>query len=141
MTQERINELYDDYDNAVKRLAEALRTDVKKGSIAVDGTIQRYEFTFELAWKLLRSILEYNGINAATPRIAIKEAYRAGIISKGEEWIDMLEDRNKTSHVYDEAQALAIYRKIKRKHFRPLDALRAEAKKIAKTPSGFGKKK
>ena len=140
MTQERINELYTDYSSALKRLGEALRGNVKKGSIAVDGAIQRYEFTFELAWKLLRAVLEYNGIEAATPRIAIKEAYKAKIITDGEDWIDMLEDRNKTSHIYDEAQALAIYKKIKMKHLRSLQGMRNEVKKTTKIQSRRGRK-
>ncbi|MBU0570524.1 MAG: nucleotidyltransferase substrate binding protein [Candidatus Omnitrophica bacterium] len=133
MTLERINELYANYSNAVKRLGEALKIDVKKGSIAVDGTIQRYEFTFELAWKLLKCILEYNGIQSVTPRLVVKEAYKAGIITDGDEWIDMLEDRNKTVHIYDEAQALAIYKKIKKQHFRQLEMLRGDVRKTAKS--------
>ena len=43
----------------------------------------------------------------------MKESFRAGILSDGDSWIQMLEDRNQTSHIYDEAEATAIYRKIK----------------------------
>jgi nucleotidyltransferase substrate binding protein (TIGR01987 family) len=61
--------------------------------------------------------LNYNGIEAETPRAVIKEAFRAKMIKDGEGWIDMLEDRNKTSHIYDEKQAMDMYKKIKEKHF------------------------
>lgn len=141
MTPARIKEIYGDYSNAVKRLGEALEIDVKKGGIVVDGTIQRYEFTFELAWKTLKAILTYNGLEAATPRAAIKEAYKAGIITGGEEWIDMLEDRNKTSHIYDETQAMAIYRKIKNKHYKALKKMCEDVKKNAQIPAGKGSKR
>lgn len=116
MTQARIKELYSDFKDALERLEEALSEDLSKGSIVVDGTIQRFEFTFELAWKLAKAILIYNGIEAETPRAAIKEAFRAKLIGDGNGWIDMLEDRNKTSHIYDEKQALKIYKKIKADH-------------------------
>jgi len=112
MTQQRIRELTLDYQNALARLQEAAREDLSKGSIVIDGTIQRFEFTVELAWKLLKNILAFQGIEAATPRAAIKEAFKAGIIKDGQGWIDMLEDRNQTSHLYDEDKAKTIFQKI-----------------------------
>ena len=117
MTLEKINDIYEDFKNALARLQEALNEDLLKGNIIIDGTIQRFEFTFELSWKLAKSVLSYNGIEAESPRMAIKEAFKAGIVKDGEGWINMLEDRNKTSHIYDEKQALTIYGKIKDVHF------------------------
>jgi nucleotidyltransferase substrate binding protein (TIGR01987 family) len=51
----------------------------------------------------------------------IKEAFKAKTIKDGQEWINMLEDRNKTSHLYDEKQALKIYEKIKKNHYKILE--------------------
>lgn len=116
MNLEKIKDRYTDFRKALERLKEALDEDLSKGNIIVDGAIQRFEFTFELAWKLAKAVLNYNGIEAETPRPVIKEAFKAKIIEDGESWIDMLEDRNKTSHIYDEAQALTIYNKIKESH-------------------------
>jgi len=118
MTLERIKDVYADFGNALGRLREALDEDSSRGSIAIDGTIQRFEFTFELAWKVAKYVLNYSGIEVETPRLAIKEAFKANIIKDGQAWIDMLEDRNKTSHIYDEKQALGIYNKIKENHFK-----------------------
>jgi len=117
MNLERINELHLDYKKALGRLKEALDEDLLKGGIVVDATIQRFEFTFELAWKLAKAVLNYNGIEVEIPRLVIKEAFKAKLIRDGEAWIDMLEDRNKTSHIYDEKEALRIYKKIKKSHF------------------------
>lgn len=129
MTLERTKELFEDYKNAAERLREALGEDSLKGSIIIDGTIQRFEFTYELAWKLAKNILDCNGIEALAPRPAIKEAFRAGIIKDGQGWIEMLENRNKTSHIYDEKQALEIYNKIKSQYFGLFEKFINEAEK------------
>ncbi|KYO64116.1 nucleotidyltransferase substrate binding protein [Thermovenabulum gondwanense] len=110
--RERIVERFNDFKNALQRLEEGINFE-PSNEIVIDGVIQRFEFTFELAWKLLKDILEYEGIEVKSPRSAIKESYKAGLVSDGEAWIDMMIDRNKTSHVYDEKEAKAIYNKIK----------------------------
>ena len=131
MGKERIKELYADYKQALERLNEALKEDIAKNKIAVDGTIQRFEFTFELSWKLCKVILRYNGVEAETPRMVIKEAFKSGLIADGDGWVEMLEDRNKTSHIYDEPQALIIYEKIKKNHARMFKDLLHAAEKNA----------
>jgi len=113
MTPKRIKQRYDDFEKALKRLTEAINEDPKKSDTVIDGTIQRFEFTFELAWKLTKAILEHNGVEANSPRAVIKESFSQGFIKDGVAWIQMLDDRNKTSHIYDEAQARQIYEKIK----------------------------
>jgi len=121
MSAIRIKEIFDDFNRALERLKEALKEDANESSIAVDGTIQRFEFTFELAWKLAKAALNYSGVEVDTPRLVIKEAYKAKLIKDGQGWIDMLEDRNKTSHIYDEQAAMEIYKKIKNNHFKLLE--------------------
>jgi nucleotidyltransferase substrate binding protein (TIGR01987 family) len=68
-----------------------------------EGVIQRFEYTFELAWKTLKDYLEDGGllISPVTPRQVIKEAFAAKIISDGDVWIKMLDNRNLLSHTYD----------------------------------------
>ncbi|TYP50918.1 nucleotidyltransferase substrate binding protein [Thermosediminibacter litoriperuensis] len=110
--KERMIERLKDFKKALKRLEEGINIE-PSNEIIIDGVIQRFEFTFELAWKLVKDCLEYEGIEAKSPRSAIREGFKAGIISDGEAWIEMLVDRNKTSHIYDEEEAKAIYNKIK----------------------------
>ena len=87
-----------------KRLDEATKLEALN-DIVYDGVIQRFEFTFELSWKLMKSFLEYMGItDLRSPRATIREAYAYGLIEDGDKWIDMLVDRNKTSHLYDEEE-------------------------------------
>ncbi|MDQ0164022.1 HI0074 family nucleotidyltransferase substrate-binding subunit [Aeribacillus alveayuensis] len=61
----------------------------------------------------MKMFLEYTGINdIKSPRATIKEAYSYGLIEDGDQWIDMLVDRSKTPHIYDEEEAKLIYEKI-----------------------------
>ncbi|MGG5255142.1 nucleotidyltransferase substrate binding protein [Neobacillus sp. SM06] len=116
MKKERVYEKLDDFKRACKRLDEATKLE-PVNDIVFDGVIQRFEFTFELSWKLLKLHLEFTGIGELrSPRAIIREAYAAGIIDNGDEWISMMEDRNKTSHIYDEEEAKIIYLKIVKKH-------------------------
>lgn len=127
MSLERAKELYSDYMSAVQRLKEAIDVGGEMGDVSIDGTIQRFEFSFELGWKLAKAILKYQGVDVQTPRQVIKEAYVSKMISAGEDWIDMLEDRNKTSHIYDAKQAWDIYLKIKEKHCSQLEKFVTES--------------
>lgn len=113
MKKERLYEKLEDYKRASSRLAEATELKITN-DIVYDGVIQRFEFTFELSWKLMKIFLEYTGIEEMrSPRATIREAYTYGLIRDGDEWIDMMVDRNKTSHIYDEEEAKLIYVKIK----------------------------
>ncbi len=112
----RLTEKYKDYHNAYNRLMEGLKIETKS-AIVIDGVIQRFEFTFELSWKLMKAYLEYQGFkDVNSPRSTIRAAFQNEIIENGDDWIDMMIDRNKTSHIYDEEQAREIYEKIKNKH-------------------------
>jgi len=99
-------------EKAIARLEEAI-TISPDNSIAVDGTIQRFEFVIELSWKMLKRALALEGIEAKTPREAMTEAYKAKWIDNENLWLSMLKDRNETSHIYDEKKALEIYLRIK----------------------------
>jgi nucleotidyltransferase substrate binding protein (TIGR01987 family) len=95
---------------------------MSRASTVVDGTIQRFEVTFEIAWKLGKDYLDFSGIRAASPRAVIKEAFRQELITEGDPWIQMLDDRNKTSHLYDKKETLQIYRRIRKSYFPLLEA-------------------
>lgn len=97
---------------ALDRLEEALEVPAD-APLAVDGTIQRFEFAIELTWKSLARALGDEGIATGTPRDAVKEAYGAGWIDDDTHWLAMLKDRNATSHIYDEDTARRIYARIR----------------------------
>ncbi len=81
----------------------------------------------ELAWKTIQDILNSRGyIDLKGPKPAIKQAFRDGIISDGQEWINMLEDRNKSTHLYDETLALEIFDKIQLQYLSLLTGFKAK---------------
>ena len=95
--------------------------------------IKFFEMTFELAWKLLKDYLEYNGFkNINTPRDAIKQAFNSNIINNSHDWIDLLKDRNLTVHIYEEKIAKEIELKIKQKYFKIINDLYNDLKDEAK---------
>lgn len=82
---------------------------ISKGELSEleeQGLIKAFEYTYELAWNTLKDYLEYQGIvNMAGSRDVIREAFKAGLISNGEKWMEMLQSRNLTSHSYNEDTA------------------------------------
>ena len=101
----------DKLEAALDRLTEALAVEDAR-DLAVDGTIQRFELTFDLSWKAAKAVLELEGVRPTTPRQSLQAAYQAGIIDDEEVWLAMLRDRNASSHTYEEATALALYERI-----------------------------
>ncbi len=116
MQFERVQEKRSVYGKALDRLTEALQLEPAQ-SIILDGVIQRFEFSYELAWRLIKAYLEYQGFtDVGSPRKAFRQAFQEGLIEDGQAWMDMLQDRNLSSHTYDEQQALSIYKRIKEMH-------------------------
>ena len=130
MNLNKANELYLDYEKSVERLNESLKEDINTNPVALDGAIQRFEFTFELAWKLMREVLLYRGKEVSSPRMAIKQSFKENFFEDGQGWIDMLDDRNLTSHTYKQDLANEIYERIKNKHYVLLKELNEQMGKI-----------
>ncbi len=120
----RFEERFNDYEKALKKLKEAFLEEPTE--IIIDGTLQRYEFTFELAWKTIKDYLEYNGIidNISSPRNVIQQAYQSKIIKNADIWIQMMLDRNMLSHLYDEIKSREIYDNIKKKYLKEFENFR-----------------
>ncbi len=120
----RMRERYEDYKKALERLKEAMLEEPTE--IIIDGTIQRYEFTFELAWKIMKDYLEYNGFidGLSSPRNIIQLAFQNKIIKNGDIWIQMMLDRNLLSHLYDEEKSREIYNNIKNSYLAQFEQLK-----------------
>jgi nucleotidyltransferase substrate binding protein (TIGR01987 family) len=86
---------------------------VNFSSTARDGIIHRFELCTELAWKSTREYLIDQGYTELnSPKAVMKQAYSDGLVSDSEQWASLLNDRNLTSHIYDEATAAEIFDKI-----------------------------
>lgn len=107
------------FSRAYSRLREALEGDVEALSpLELEGLVQRFEYTFELGWKLLKDRLQYDGalLPTVTPRAVVRAAYQARLIEDGDAWMDMLTDRNRTSHMYDEDVISDLVESIRDRH-------------------------
>ncbi|MFH1408238.1 MAG: nucleotidyltransferase substrate binding protein [Patescibacteria group bacterium] len=107
MEKERVKNLIADLEKALKRLEEAL--DLTPSEIHQDATIQRFEFSFELSWKLMQAVLRSQGIVCVSPKGCIRDSVRLDLIDNPEVWFGFLEARNLVSHTYNEKQAKAVY--------------------------------
>jgi nucleotidyltransferase substrate binding protein (TIGR01987 family) len=100
---------------ALDRLGEALEVP-ESNTLAIDGTIQRFEFALELFWKTLKRLLAEEGVEATTPKDTLRKAFQAGWLTDEAAWLQMLSDRNTTSHIYDEKTAKRIYSNIRQNY-------------------------
>ena len=98
--------------SALDRLGEALALP-PDAPLLVDGTMQRFEFGFELAWKSVKLALsEWEGLGSASPRQALEQAHSLRWLEHEEPWLQMLQDRNLSSHTYREGLAREIHARI-----------------------------
>jgi len=106
----KVHAVLNSFGKAIDRLAEALAE--PESAIVRDGAIQRFEFTFELAWKGVQKLTAYEDMPCNSPRECLRTAFRLGWIDNDAEWMRMVDDRNRTSHTYDEELAKEIYAKL-----------------------------
>ena len=115
---------FSNYRKALAKLSQAVaiiagqhdgRSDVD--DLMKEGLIQRFEYTHELAWKVMKDYAEYQGYTEVRgSRDAFRQALQMGIIDDAG-WMDSIEDRNLTSHNYDEAVAEEVYQAIVHKYY------------------------
>lgn len=97
---------------AVDIVSSQMEEDEDIDDLLEEGLIQRYEFTHELAWKVMKDYAEYQGITGLSgSRDAIRQTLQFGLIDD-ENWMRSISDRNLTSHQYDEDTAQAIIENI-----------------------------
>lgn len=112
--EEKLNISLANLRKANERLKEALV--ITPDDLIRDGTIKRFEFTFELAWKTIKLALKFNKkIETNNPRDALREAFRAKWIEDWNVWEALLDARNEIVHLYDEGEAKKTYFLIKEK--------------------------
>lgn len=114
------------YSRALSLLGSALANgpDVLN-DLEKEGVVQRFEYTVELAWKVLKDYLEFSGVQlvSVTPKSVVKAAFSARLLSDGQLWIDMLDHRNLLSHKYDQALLGKGLAEIEARYLPALNAL------------------
>ena len=100
-----------EYIQKMKQINSEL--DIVLDEMIKEGLIQRFEYTHELAWNLMKDYASFQGNSTiGGSRDATREAFQLQIIENGKIWMDMIGSRNKTSHTYNEDTAKEIYNKI-----------------------------
>lgn len=131
------------YNKAMKKLDEAMASldlglndnelEQSLSDLEQEGLIQRFEYTHELAWNVMKDYLEYQGNTSISgSRDAVRESFKGQLITEGETWMDMIKSRNETTHTYNEDTADAIFIKVVREYYplfkdfqRKMEALRS----------------
>lgn len=115
----RWSQRFNHFKKAYSQLQEALDLmDARElSNIEKQGAIQAFEFTYELAWNVLRDFLVWQGIETISgSRDAIREGFKRELISDGHAWLGMLQDRNRTVHTYNEETAKEILNHLQHKY-------------------------
>lgn len=105
-----IQSILETSERAVTTLREALS--MPKSDVVRDAAIQRFEYCFELAWKSIRRCAQAEGLKVDSPAGAIRAAFQLGWIDDDATWLQMKDDRNLTSHTYDEQTAEDLYMRL-----------------------------
>ena len=123
---QRLEYRFNNFKRAFSLLREAIEMDREKelSPLEKEGIIQRFEYTIELAWKVMKDYLEsQNLIFEPLPRLVIKKSYEVNLIQDGDIWLECLDTRNKMSHTYDFGIFEETIKKIKTSYLSIFDDL------------------
>ncbi len=126
------------FKGALSELESAigLRRERELSRLEAMGLIQAFELTYELGWNLLKDYLAYEGVSdLAGSRSTIREAVTRGLLgeTEGQTWMEMLQNRNRTSHLYDEEAVRAIEETIAERYGAAFGLLRSTMTERAAT--------
>ncbi len=117
--------ILEDFRRTISRLEEALS--LEKTDIVRDSAIKRFEMCFDLAWKNIQIYARNEGVECHSPRGCLKSAFQLNLIDYDEHWLEMLEDRNLTVHMYKERYAEEVFARLP-KH---LDLFKSLAQRLS----------
>ena len=114
------------FDKSLKSLKEihSFYSEKPDQKISQMALIKSFELVFELSWKTLQSFFKSQGyIEVKSPKGIIKEAFNKDVIKNGQLWVDMLDARNRLSHIYDESMFKEIIKKISQNYLEEIENL------------------
>lgn len=115
----RWQQRFANYRRAFQQLQDAASLAAERSLTPLEqqGFIKAFEFTHELAWNVMKDYFEYQGNTVITgSRDAIREAFRRGLVTDGETWMETIASRNRSSHTYDENTARQLIETISRRY-------------------------
>jgi len=128
----RWEQRFSNFKKALVQLKEFVDLSNELNKLEKQGMIKAFEYTYELAWNTIKDFYEYQGETGFQgSRDAIQVAFSRELIKDGEGWMQMLKDRNLTSHTYNEEVADEIAENIINKHFALFESLKTVLEKQA----------
>lgn len=112
----RWRQRFANYQRALRQLKDAasLAETRPLSQLEQQGFIKAFEFAQELAWNVMKDYFEFQGNpNITGSRDAFREAFRRGLVSDGDTWMDTIKSRNRSAHTYDEEAAKQLIGVIK----------------------------
>ncbi len=129
-TDIRWQQRFNNFKRAILLLRSALeeRALSEYSNLEQEGIIQRFEYTLELAWKVLKDRMEDDGIiiDTISPKGVIRQAFNSKYINNPEIWMRMIGDRNLLSHTYDFERFSVILQTVKNEYLPVLDGFYLE---------------
>jgi nucleotidyltransferase substrate binding protein (TIGR01987 family) len=113
----RWQQRFQNYQKALNQL----RKFIEKGELNAleqQGLIKAFEYTYELAWKVMKDYYEDQGeIGIQGSRDAIRLAFQRGLIEAGDEWMMMIKSRVNSVHTYNQVLAEQVSQDIQNVYF------------------------
>jgi nucleotidyltransferase substrate binding protein (TIGR01987 family) len=116
MTDIRWHQRLSNFTKALSQLTSAVELSRTRAlsELEMQGMIQAFEFTHELAWNVMKDYLydQDGGLSLGGSKDATRMAFSRGLINNGEVWMEMIKDRNLSSHTYDQKTVLGMVSRI-----------------------------
>lgn len=112
---------YENFQAALRNLKDIYRYNEPYDNVVLTGLVALYEICFEQSWKAMKEILADEGVTEAatgSPKSILKAAFKAGMITDEQLWLEALATRNNVAHAYNSAIALQIVRDTKSKYYK-----------------------
>jgi len=123
----RWQQRFDNYCRALNQLTKFMEKG-ELNELEEQGLVKSFEYTFELGWKVLKDLLEHQGLTGLIgSRDAIREGFKQGLLGNevnAQAWMDMIKSRNLAAHAYDESKMKEIVYDIEKRYFDAFVALR-----------------
>lgn len=117
---------FEHFRQALGQLKEAhvLAQSRRLSKLEEQGMIQAFEYTYELAWKVLKDFLESRGVQGLYgTRDVTRAAFQRELLGDGNVWMAMIESRNLTSHTYDQTIAQKVLTAIRQDYLGQFESL------------------
>lgn len=109
-----LSKKFANFNKATSALGRALARTWQNDEELRDAVIQRFEFSLETCWKFYQAYFDEEGIITGSPKAVFRQMLQTGLINSDECQfaLNMVDDRNQTSHTYNQEVAEDIASRV-----------------------------